>query len=59
MNGEKENENRITVLTYVNEVNKNQRYWKRRMKDREEIQSVGSKIFTSKCGSDKRTLENT
>ncbi len=36
MNGEKENENRIIVLTYANEVNKNQRYWKRRMNDREE-----------------------
>jgi hypothetical protein len=32
----KENENRIIVLTYVNEVNRNQRYWKRHMSSREE-----------------------
>jgi hypothetical protein len=36
MNGEKENENRIIVLAYVNEVNRNQRYWKRHINGREE-----------------------
>jgi hypothetical protein len=36
MNGKKENENRIIVLAYVNEVNRNQRYSKRHMNGREE-----------------------
>jgi hypothetical protein len=36
MNEKKENENRIIVLAYVKEVNRNQRYWKRHMNGREE-----------------------
>jgi hypothetical protein len=36
MIGKIENENRIILLAYVNEVNRNQRYWTRHMNGREE-----------------------
>jgi hypothetical protein len=36
MNSKKEKENRIILLAYVNEVNRNQRYWKIDMNMREE-----------------------